>query len=204
MPAGQQRARGQRGADLRRRPGRCHHLGVDVVGSGPVRGVAAPQQRQVLASTWYSVISGAGIGGRSTTCGRSATVAGAPVNDRLHPEQCPASIGMTRSGFSHNDQDTPGSPRAACRVCDRTVPATTAASWALLLHGGSEGGGGDEFDESAASRRSSSATRAGNRSINSALRSDQLSKLGLRRMGHTSTVLQPLHVHFDKPRYLRE
>src|SRR5664280_2455590 len=111
--------------------------------------VTAPQQTQVLHSSWYSVITGAGTGGRSTTCRRSDTVARAPVNDRVHPEQCPGSIRTTRSGVSDNDRDTPGSP-------------------GCLPHGGSEDGGREEFDESKPSRRSNSATRAVNRSINSA------------------------------------
>src|SRR5664279_4975573 len=64
--------------------------------------VTAPQQPQIMDSSWYSVITGPGTGGRSTTCRRSATVAGTPVNDRVHPVQCP--------GLSDNDRDTPGSP----------------------------------------------------------------------------------------------
>src|SRR6478736_5234483 len=47
--------------------------------------VTAPQV-QVLASSWYSVISGACTGGRSTTCRRSATAAAAPTSDPWQPE----------------------------------------------------------------------------------------------------------------------
>jgi hypothetical protein len=95
---------------------------------------------------------------------RSDTVAGAPVNDPLHPEQCPGSIGMTRSGVSDNDRDTPG-----CLPGLRPERSRDDRGFAgFLLHGGSEDGGRDEFDESKPNRRSNSATRAVNRSINSA------------------------------------
>src|SRR5450755_1052403 len=126
--------------------------------------VPAPQQTQVLHSSWYSVITGAGTGGRSTTCRRSDTVARAPVNDRVHPEQCPGSIRTTRSGVSDNDRDTPGSPGCFPGLRpDRSRDDRGLAG--CLLHGASEDGGREEFDESAPSRRSSSATRAVNLSI---------------------------------------
>src|SRR5664280_2092261 len=120
--------------------------------------VTAPQQTQVLHSSWYSVITGAGTGGRSTTCRRSDTVTGAPVNDRVHPEQCPGSIRTTRSGVSDNDRDTPGSP--GCLPGLRPDRSRDDRGFAgFLLHGGSEDGGREEFDESKPSRRSNSATR---------------------------------------------
>src|SRR5664279_4813501 len=71
--------------------------------------VTAPQQTQVLHSSWYSVITGAGTGGRSTP-------SSAPVRSGRPDPGCPTTTG------------TPRDPRAACQVCDRTVPATTAAS----------------------------------------------------------------------------
>src|SRR5664280_1898715 len=95
--------------------------------------VTAPQQPQVLHSSWYSVMTGAGTGGRSTTCRRSATVAGAPVNDRVHPEQCPGSIGTNRSGVSRSLSDTPDRfvpiEPGHCSGCTRSLtgaPATVA------------------------------------------------------------------------------
>src|SRR5664279_1078496 len=131
--------------------------------------VTAPQQAQVLDSSWYSVTNGAGTGGRSTTCRRSDTVAGAPVNDWVHPEQRPGSIGTTRSGVSHNDRDTPGSP--GCLPGLRPDRSRDDRGFAgFFAYGESEDGGREEFDESAPSRRSSSATRAVNLSICSAWR----------------------------------
>src|SRR5664279_1207883 len=137
--------------------------------SAPVQSavVTTPQQVQVLDTSWYSVTTGAGTGGRSTTCRRSATVTGAPVNDPLHPEQVPGSTGTTRSGLSDNDRDTPGSPGCLPGLRpDRSRDDRRFAGF--LLHGGPEDGGREEFDESKPSRRSNSATRAVNRSINSA------------------------------------
>src|SRR5450755_1200914 len=84
--------------------------------------VTAPQQAQVLDSSWYSVMTGAGTGGRSTTCRRSDTVAGAPVNDRVHPEQCPGSIGMTRSGVSEQRPGHSGIPGLLPRLTTGTFP----------------------------------------------------------------------------------
>src|SRR5664279_4402714 len=129
--------------------------------------VTTPQQSQVLDSSWYSVITGACTGGRSTTCRRSDTDALAPVNDRVHPEQRPGATGTTRSGLSDNDRDTPGSPGCLPGLRpDRSRQERCFAGF--LFHGGSEDGGREEFDESAPSWRSSSVTLAVNRSINSA------------------------------------
>ena len=129
--------------------------------------LTTPQLAQVLDSSWYSVITGAGTGARSTTCRRSDTVAAAPVNDPRQPQQCAGSIGTNRSGLSDNDRDTPGSPGCLHGLRpDRSRQERCFAGF--LFHGGSEDGGREEFDESAPSRRSSSATRAVNLSINSA------------------------------------
>src|SRR5664279_6340481 len=118
--------------------------------------LTTPQLAQVLDSSWYSVITGAGTGARSTTCRRSDTVAAAPVNDRVHPVQCPGSIGTTRSGVSDNDRETPGSP--GCLPGLRPERSREDRGFAsFLLQGESEDGGREEFDESAPSRRSSSA-----------------------------------------------
>src|SRR5664279_910362 len=89
--------------------------------------VTAPQQTQVLHSSWYSVITGAApvagpppAGARTPSPGHRSTTgctpSSAPVRSGRPDPGCPTTTGTRRD------------PRAACQVCDRTVPAMTAAS----------------------------------------------------------------------------
>src|SRR5664279_3104973 len=172
--------------------------------SAPVQSavVTTPQQVQVLDTSWYSVTTGAGTGGRSTTCRRSATVPGAPVNDPLHPEHpvrparpdpgCPTTTG------------TPRDPPAVCQVCDRTVPATTAASRVSC----------STVDRrTAAGRSSTNPNRVGvptprrGPSIARSIRPAQRPTLEARPPSNRSQIncaATPFHDHVDTPTYPRE
>ena len=89
--------------------------------------VTAPQQAQVLDNSRYSVITGPGTGGRSTTCRRSTPTPLHRSTNRCIPCSVPVRSARPDPGCP-TTTGTPRDPLAACRACDRTVPATTAAS----------------------------------------------------------------------------
>ena len=132
-----------------------HRWALSIFGAvGPFRGGLRAAAPTGLGHNWYSVITGAGTGGRSTTWRRSTVLGGDPANEDLAARRRLSARSAWSCRGCRTTIGTPPGRRAACRVCGPTADGTTGSSRPSSSTGASEDGGREEFDESAPSRRS--------------------------------------------------